>query len=235
MVFVMNVPRWRRKILFACTAVPAFTLCLTVAAFYGNQQRCIDCYRRCHVIFVPHAIRDGDSSQLLAKKDTASNDVKTAPESNKKASLGEGWKNEDTNDEAAKKDGTAQDLKAAHQSNGAAEKEDDRKPAAVNKKMDDATLKMKDPPKRVDEEDETDDKKPAAKENVQDKKKRRNPKVPLHLNSTRLLPKLIGNSPNMDLELEDTEFESDDKMWADKPKPCKLITTLKERESHNLK
>jgi hypothetical protein len=32
MVFVMNVPRWRRKILGACTAVPAFTLCLTVAA-----------------------------------------------------------------------------------------------------------------------------------------------------------------------------------------------------------
>jgi hypothetical protein len=31
MVFVMNVPRWRRKILCACTAVPAFTLCLTVA------------------------------------------------------------------------------------------------------------------------------------------------------------------------------------------------------------
>jgi hypothetical protein len=37
--------------------------------------------------------------------------------------------------------------------------------------MDDATLKMKDPPKRVNEEDQTDDKKPAAKENVQDKKK----------------------------------------------------------------
>jgi hypothetical protein len=33
MVFVMNVPRWRRKILCACTAVSAFTLCLTVAAF----------------------------------------------------------------------------------------------------------------------------------------------------------------------------------------------------------
>jgi hypothetical protein len=32
MVFVMNVPRWRRKILWACTAVPVFTLCLTVAA-----------------------------------------------------------------------------------------------------------------------------------------------------------------------------------------------------------
>jgi hypothetical protein len=32
MVFVMNVPRWRRKILCACTAVSAFTLCLTVAA-----------------------------------------------------------------------------------------------------------------------------------------------------------------------------------------------------------
>jgi hypothetical protein len=32
MVFVMNVPRWRRKILCACTVVSAFTLCLTVAA-----------------------------------------------------------------------------------------------------------------------------------------------------------------------------------------------------------
>jgi hypothetical protein len=32
MVFVMNVPRWRRKILCACTAVSAFTLCLTVVA-----------------------------------------------------------------------------------------------------------------------------------------------------------------------------------------------------------
>jgi hypothetical protein len=95
--------------------------------------------------------------------------------------LGEGNKNEDKNDEVAKKDGTAQDLKAAHQSNGTAKKEDDRKPAAVTKKMDDTTLKMKDPPtKRVDEEDQTDeDKKPAAKENVQDKKKRRNAKLPL--------------------------------------------------------
>jgi hypothetical protein len=70
--------------------------------------------------------------------------------------------------------------------------------------MDDATLKMKDPPKRVDEEDQTDGKKPAAKENVQDKKKRRNPKFPLHPNSTYLLPKLIGKSPNMDLDLVDT-------------------------------
>jgi hypothetical protein len=32
MVFVMNVPRWRRKILCACIAVSAFTLFLTVAA-----------------------------------------------------------------------------------------------------------------------------------------------------------------------------------------------------------
>jgi hypothetical protein len=102
--------------------------------FYGDQLSCIDCYRRRRVIFVPHAIRDGDSSQLLAKKDTASNDVKTPPsESNKKARLGEGWKNEDKNDKVAKKDVTAQDLKAAHQSNDAAKKEDDRKPAAVTK------------------------------------------------------------------------------------------------------
>jgi hypothetical protein len=204
--------------------------------FYGDQLRCIDCYRRHHVIFVPHAIRDGDSSQLLAKKDTASNDVKTPPESNEKARLGEGKKNEDKNDEVAKKDSTAQDLKAAHQSNGAAEKEDDRKPVAVTKKMDDTTLKMKDPPtKRVDEEDQTDDKKPAAKTNVQDKKKRRNAKLPLYPNSTRLLPKLIGKTPNMDLDLEDTESESDDEILEDKPKPWKLITTLKEREIRNLK
>jgi hypothetical protein len=32
MVFVMNVPRWWRKILGACTAVSVFTCCLTVAA-----------------------------------------------------------------------------------------------------------------------------------------------------------------------------------------------------------
>jgi hypothetical protein len=107
--------------------------------------------------------------------------------------------------------------------------------AALNKKMDDATLKMKDPPKRVDEEDETDDKKPAAKENVQDKKKRRNPKLPLHPNSTRLLPKSIGKSPNMDLDLEDTESESNNEILEDKLKPWKLITTLKEREIRNLK
>jgi hypothetical protein len=126
--------------------------------------------------------------------------------------------------------------RAAHQSNHAAEKEDDRKPAAVNKKMDDTTLKMKDPPtKRANEEDQTDGKKPAAKENVQDKKKRRNAKLPLHPNSTRLLPKLIGKSPNMDLDLEDTESESDDKILEDKPKPWKLRTTLKEREIRNLK
>jgi hypothetical protein len=90
--------------------------------FYGDQLSCIDCYRRRHVIFVSHAICDGDSSQLLAKKDTASNDVKTLPESNEKARLGEGKKNEDKNDEVAKKDGTAQDLKAAHQSNNAAKR-----------------------------------------------------------------------------------------------------------------
>jgi hypothetical protein len=84
--------------------------------------------------------------------------------------------------------------------------------------MDDATLKIKDPPKRVDEEDETDDKKPAAKENVQEKKKRRNPKLPLHPDSTRLLPKSIGKSPNMDLDLVDRESKSDDKIREDKPK-----------------
>jgi hypothetical protein len=43
--------------------------------FYGDQLSCIDCYRRRHVIFVSHDICDGDSSQLLAKKDTASDDV----------------------------------------------------------------------------------------------------------------------------------------------------------------
>jgi hypothetical protein len=76
--------------------------------FYGDQLSCIDCYRRRHVIFVSHAIRDGDSSQLLAKKGTASNDVKTPSESNEKARSGEGKKNEDKNDKVAKKDGPAQ-------------------------------------------------------------------------------------------------------------------------------
>jgi hypothetical protein len=65
--------------------------------FYGDQLSCIDCYQRHHVIFVPDAIRDGDSSQLLAKKDTASNDVKTPPESNKKA------RSEDKNVEVKKR------------------------------------------------------------------------------------------------------------------------------------
>jgi hypothetical protein len=135
--------------------------------FYGNQLSCIDCYRKRHVIHVPHAICDGDSSQLLAKKGTASNDVKTPPDSNKKARLREGKKNEDKNDKVAKKNGNDPDLKAAHQSNDDAKKEDDQKPAAVAKKMDDATPKLKDPPsKRVDEEDQTDDKKPAVKKNV---------------------------------------------------------------------
>jgi hypothetical protein len=102
--------------------------------------------------------------------------------------------------------------------------------------MDGTTLKMKDPPpKRVDEEDQTDDKKPAAKANVQDKKKRRNAKLPVNPNSTPLLPKSIGKSPNMDLDLEDTESKSDDEILEDKPKPWKLITTLKEREIRNLK
>jgi hypothetical protein len=204
--------------------------------FYGDQLSCIDCYRRRHVIFVPHAIHDGDSSQLLAKKGTASNDVKTPTKSNKKARLGEGKKNEDNSDEVAKKDGSAQDLKSAHQSDAAAEKEDDRKSAAVAKKMDNTTLKMKDPPpKCVNEQDQTDNNKPAAKENVQDKKKRRNAKLPLHPNSTRLLPNSIGKSPNMDLDLVDTESESGDEILEDKPKPWKLITTLKEREIRDLK
>jgi hypothetical protein len=105
---------------------------------------------------------------------------------------------------------------------------------SVNKKMDDATLKMKDP-ERVDEEDQTDGKKPAAKENVQDKKKRKNPKLPLHPKSTCLLPKSIGKSPNMDLDLVDTESESNGEIWEDKLKPWKLITTLKETEMRNLK
>jgi hypothetical protein len=39
----------------------------------------------------------------------------------------------------------------------------------------------------------------------------------------------------MDLDLVDTESESGDKILEDKPKPWKLITTLKEREIHNLK
>jgi hypothetical protein len=134
--------------------------------------------------------------------------------------LGEGNKNEDKNDKVAKKDGPAQDLKAAHQSKDPAEKEDDWKTAAVTKKMDDTTLKMKDPPtKRANKENKTDDKKPAAKENVQDKKKRRNAKLPLYPNSTRLLPKSIGKSSNMDLDLEDTESESGNKILEDKPKP----------------
>jgi hypothetical protein len=70
---------------------------------------------------------------------------------------------------------------------------------------------------------------------VQDKKKRRNAKLPLHPNSTLLLPKSIGKSPNMDLDLEDTESESENEIVDDKAKPWKLSTTLKEREICNLK
>jgi hypothetical protein len=107
MVFVMNVPRWRRQIMCACNVCVHCSACVhplpDCCRFYGDQLSCIDCYRRRHVIFVPHAICDGDSSQLLAKKDTASKDVKTLPESNKKARLGEGWKSEDKNDEVAKR------------------------------------------------------------------------------------------------------------------------------------
>jgi hypothetical protein len=138
----------------------------------------------------------------------------------------------------AKKNGSALDLKAAHQSNDVAKKEDEWKPAAVAKKIDDTTLKMKDPrTKRVDEEDQTDDRKPAAKENVQDKKKRRNAKLPLHSNYAPLLPKSIGKSPNMDLDLdlEETVSESNNEILEDKLKPWKLITALKEREICNLK
>jgi hypothetical protein len=201
--------------------------------FYGDQLSCIDCYRRRREMFLPHAICDRDSSQLLAKKDATSNNVKTPPESNEKVRLEDRRKNQFKNNEVPKKDDTARDLKAAHESNNDAEKEDDQKPVAVNKKVDDAALNMKDPPKRVNEEDQTDGKKPAAKEDVLDKKKRRNPKLPLHPNSTGMLPKSIGKSPNMDLA--DTESESDDEIWEDKLKPWKLITTLKEREMCNLK
>jgi hypothetical protein len=129
-------------------------------------------------------------------------------------------KKEVKNKDLANKNSTSQDLNASHESDGV---------------VDDATLKMKEPPKRVDEEEQTDDKKPAAKENVQDKKKRRNPKLPLHLNSTCLLAKLIGKSPDMDLDLVDTESESDDKIWEDNLKPWKLITPLKEREMRDSK
>jgi hypothetical protein len=164
----------------------------------------------------------------MPERRTVLSHVKTPPESNKKARLGEGKKNEDNNGELAKKDGSAPDLKGAHQSNDAAKKEDNRKPAAVAKNMDDTTLKMKDPPtKRADREDQRDVKKPATTENVQDTKKRRNAKLPLHPSSTPLLPKSIGKSPNMDLDLEDTESESGDKILEDEPKPWKLITTLR--------
>jgi hypothetical protein len=49
------------------------------------------------------------------------------------------------------------------------------------------------------------------------------------------LPKAIGKSPNIDLDLADTESESDDDITEDKRKPWKVITTLKEREMRNLK
>jgi hypothetical protein len=39
----------------------------------------------------------------------------------------------------------------------------------------------------------------------------------------------------MDLDLEDTESESESEILEEKPKPWKLITTLKEREIRNLK
>jgi hypothetical protein len=83
--------------------------------FYGDQLSCIDCYRRRHEIFLPRAIRDSDSSQLLAKTDAASNNVKTPLESNEKARLEEGWKMKTRTTKWQKR--TAQDLKAAHESN----------------------------------------------------------------------------------------------------------------------
>jgi hypothetical protein len=130
--------------------------------------------------------------------------------------LGEGKKNEDKNNEVAKKDW--QKRTALPQISGRlislampSKRRTIEKPAAVAKKMDDTTLKMKDPPpKRINEEDQTNEKKPTAKENVQDKKKWRNAKLSLHPNSTPLLPKSIGKSPNMDLDIEDTESKSGD-------------------------
>jgi hypothetical protein len=71
----------------------------------------------------------------------------------------------------ANRDDTSQDLHTSPESNDEARKEDERKPAAVNKKVDDAPLKMKESPKPVNKEDQTDDKKPAAKEDMQDRRK----------------------------------------------------------------
>jgi hypothetical protein len=172
--------------------------------FLGDQLRCIDCYKTRHVYIRPHAGRDRVSCQLMAKKDDASNDVKTPPEPNDKARLEDELKSAVKNEEVENKDDTSKDLKAPPEPKDEAKKEDERKPAAVNKKVDDATLKMKEPPKPADKEDQTDDKKPEAKEEKQDKNKRLSPKLPLHPNSTCKFPKSIGKSPNMDLDLEDT-------------------------------
>jgi hypothetical protein len=208
---------------------------LDCCRFYGNQLSCINCYRRRHEIFLPHAIRDRDSSQLLAKKNAASNNVKTPRSPTKRRDWKRGGKMKTRTTKWQKRTTLPRISRRLMSQTTPKRKMIGNLQKSVNKKMDDATLKMKDPPERVDEEDQTDGKKPAAKENVQDKKKRKNPKLPLHPKSTCLLPKSIGKSPNMDLDLVDTESESNGEIWEDKLKPWKLITTLKETEMRNLK
>jgi hypothetical protein len=108
----------------------------------------------------------------------------------------------------------------------------------VNKEVDCATAKLKEPPKPVNKEDTENDRKRAAKEDNKDKSKRRPPKLPFHSSSTDKLQNSIGKSPNIDLDLkdklEDVESNSNDDDGDDPQKLWKLITTLNAPNKQNL-
>jgi hypothetical protein len=77
----------------------------------------------------------------------------------------------------------SQNLKALLVPNHLPRKEDERNAAAVNKKVEDAITKLKEPPKPVNDEDTEDDRKPPAKKDNKDSK-RRPPKLLAHLSFT---------------------------------------------------
>jgi hypothetical protein len=154
--------------------------------FLGDQLSHIDCYITRHNYTIPHAVPKQASKDLEAPLEPK--DERKPAAVNKKA------------DKA--------NLKQPPTPIKEEDKEDDRKPAAVDKKAPKANLKQ--PPKPVKEEDEEDDRNPPTKEDDDAKNKRRHPKLPLHPSSTGDFRKLIGKSPHMDLDLQNTKTKSDD-------------------------
>jgi hypothetical protein len=86
-------------------------------------------------------------------------------------------------------------LKAPPVPNKPARKEDEQKPAAMNKKVDDAITKLKEPAKPVNKEDTEDDRKLATKEDNKDKSNRRPPKLPTHFEVNRPVAKFNRQVP----------------------------------------